>query len=53
MIELYDLSVDPGETLNLASEYPKIVDELTAIMKSARTESDVFTFNASTFLNVE
>ena len=52
-IELYDLSLDPGETRNVASEFPDVVEELTGIMISARTESDVFKFNASTFLNVE
>jgi arylsulfatase A-like enzyme len=52
-IELYDLTLDPGETQNVASEFPAVVEELTGIMKSARTESDVFQFNASTFLNVE
>jgi len=52
-IELYDLSLDPGETRNVASEFPDMVEELTGIMISARTESDVFKFNASTFLNVE
>jgi len=53
MIELYDLSLDPGETNNVASEFPEIVEELTGIMKTARTESDVFKFSTSTFLNVE
>jgi len=52
-IELYDLSLDPGETHNVAPEFPDVVEELTGIMKSARTESDVFKFNASTFLNVD
>jgi arylsulfatase A len=52
-IELYDLSQDPGEDHNLASEYPEIVEELTGIMKTARTDSDVFKFSASTFLNIE
>jgi len=52
-IELYDLSVDPGETDDVASEFPDVVEELTGIMKGARTESDVFQFDASTFLNVD
>jgi len=52
-IELYDLSIDPGETNNLASEKPEIVKELTTIMKEARTESEVFQFSAPTFLNVD
>jgi arylsulfatase A-like enzyme len=52
-IELYDLSKDPGETKNLASDYPEIVAELTQIMGEARTESDVFKFAAPTYLNVD
>jgi arylsulfatase A len=53
MIELYDLSLDPGETKNLASDYPNLVAELTQIIVKARTESDVFHFAAPTFLNVD
>jgi len=52
-IELYDLSMDPSETNNLASDYPEIVTELTDIMMHARTESEVFQFAAPTYLNVE
>ena len=52
-IELYDLSVDPGETDDVASDFPDVVEELTGIMKGARTESDVFQFDAATFLNVD
>ncbi|MBO6536747.1 MAG: arylsulfatase [Balneolaceae bacterium] len=43
--ELYDLSNDVGETNNIASKYPEIVQELTSIMDSARTSSSVFPFN--------
>ncbi len=46
--ELYDLSKDPGETHNLASEFPAVVKELTQTMKEARTESEVFQFAAPT-----
>jgi len=53
MIELYDLSVDPGETKNLASDYPDLVAELTQIIMKSRTESEVFHFAAPTFLNVD
>jgi len=52
-IELYDLSVDSGETNDVASDFPDVVKELTGIMKGARTESDVFQFDAATFLNVD
>lgn len=52
-IELYDLNQDPGETKNLATEYPEIVEDLTQIMKEARTESPVFQFAAPTYLNVD
>jgi len=52
-IELYDLGMDPGETRNVASEFPDVVAELTGIMLRARTESEIYQFNASTFLNVD
>jgi len=42
--ELYNIANDPGETDNLAREHPEIVDELTGLMESARTDSEVFTF---------
>jgi arylsulfatase A-like enzyme len=51
--ELYDLSKDPGETQNLASEFPDVVKEMKEIMKNARTESEVFQFSAPTYLNVD
>lgn len=35
--ELYDLSNDPGETKNLASEFPLIVEKLDSLMKLAHT----------------
>lgn len=51
--ELYDLRKDPEETQNLASEFPDVVKEMKEIMKSARTESEVFQFSAPTYLNVD
>ncbi|MCH6255113.1 arylsulfatase [Puniceicoccaceae bacterium K14] len=42
--ELYNLVADPGEKVNLANSYPEILSRLESLMKSARTESDVFTF---------
>jgi arylsulfatase A-like enzyme len=34
--QLFDLSRDPGETLNLAAENPKKVEELTALLERVR-----------------
>ena len=33
-VQLYDLSADEGETRNVCDEYPEIVEELTAVMRS-------------------
>ncbi len=52
-LQLFDLTKDPGETRNLASQFPEVVKELAGIMKEARTESEVFQFSAPTFLNVD
>ncbi len=52
-IQLFDLETDPGETRNLASEYPEVVKELSQIMQTARTPSEIFTFEAPTYLNVD
>ncbi len=43
--ELYNLSDDIGEEHNVADEHPEIVKELEQLMETARTESDVFSFN--------
>lgn len=43
-IELYDLRTDLGETHDVAGEHPEIVTQMETIMKTARTESDVFKF---------
>ena len=48
--ELYDLALDVGETNNLASEYPAVVDSMEHILQSCRTPSDVFTFRAQGYL---
>lgn len=42
--ELYELSKDIGENNNVAEEHPEIVKELLELMNSARTESEVFSF---------
>lgn len=41
-IQLYDLSEDIGEENDLAEMYPDKVAEFDSIMRSARTESDIF-----------
>lgn len=49
-IELYNLEEDPSEEKNLAAAHPELVEELTEIMQNARTHSEVFKFNSSTYL---
>jgi arylsulfatase A-like enzyme len=44
-IELYDLSNDPGEENNVASDHPEVVTELTELLKSARTTNPNPKFN--------
>ncbi|WP_194767047.1 arylsulfatase [Tamlana sp. I1] len=50
-IELYDLSADLGETNDVSSKYPEITSELTKLIETSRTPSDVFQFSSETFLN--
>jgi arylsulfatase A-like enzyme len=38
-IELYNLKTDIGETMNVASENPKVVEDITALLKQARADS--------------
>ncbi|MDZ7370111.1 MAG: arylsulfatase [candidate division KSB1 bacterium] len=38
-MELYDLSIDSGETRNVAAEHPDVVEAIVNIMQRARTES--------------
>jgi len=45
-IELYDLSQDIGEKSNVADKHPEVVKEMTALMKSARTDSPHFKFGS-------
>ncbi|CAH8296266.1 Sulfatase, family S1_20 [Mariniflexile fucanivorans] len=52
-LELYDLTKDIGEKNNVAAQHPEIVSKMEAILKEARTPSDVFTFSQETFLNVD
>lgn len=44
-LELYDLSVDPGEQRNLVADFPEVVADLDARLKSARSISPVEDFN--------
>ncbi len=43
-IELYDLSVDQGETNNIANEHPEIITRIKEILGTCRTESEIFKF---------
>jgi len=43
-LELYDLSVDVEEQFDVAEDYPEIINEMEAILKDARTDSEVFKF---------
>ncbi len=42
VIELYDLKADPGETRDVAPQYPDVVARVARIMADARTESALF-----------
>ncbi|WP_338393428.1 arylsulfatase [Fulvitalea axinellae] len=44
-IELYNLAKDPGEKNNVASKYPEIVAEITAIMDQQHVKSEYFPFS--------
>ena len=46
-IELYDLEEDVGESREIASSHPKIVERIDAIMREARTESPHFPVRSS------
>lgn len=41
--QLYDLSKDEGELIDLSADYPDVVCQAEGIMKSARTDSPIFT----------
>jgi arylsulfatase A-like enzyme len=48
--ELFNLAKDIGEENNVAEQYPEIVKELKELMKFARTESEVYTFESATVI---
>ncbi len=50
-VELYNIPADPGEENNVASEHPAIVEELSKLMKTARTESEMFPFESKIVRN--
>jgi arylsulfatase A-like enzyme len=52
-VQLFDLSIDPREQNNLATVFPDKANELSQLMAQARTPSDVFTFDATTFLQID
>jgi len=41
-LELYDLSVDRGEQLNVAGKHPQVIARLEEYLQTARTESERF-----------
>tara|TARA_Y100000310_G_scaffold345512_1_gene465817 strand:+ start:94 stop:1419 length:1326 start_codon:yes stop_codon:yes gene_type:complete len=45
-IELYDLSMDLGETNDVAGQFPEKVKELDSLMSASRTHSDLFPFTS-------
>lgn len=49
-LELYNLDLDIGEDNNVADQHPEIVTQLDEILRSARTESEVFRFAANGYL---
>ena len=44
-IELYNLSTDPGESTNIADQFPAIADDLNEILSHARTSHEHPNFN--------
>lgn len=46
-LELYDLSKDPGETINVAGKHPEVVSELDHLLRTARARSPIPEFNFS------
>lgn len=49
-LELYDLSTDIGESNNVADDHPEVVERMQEIFRTARTPSEVFTFDQGGYL---
>jgi arylsulfatase A-like enzyme len=49
-LELYNLEEDLGEENNVAGNHPEVVAEMQKIIDTARTPSEVFTFDQGTYL---
>lgn len=49
-VELFNLDDDPRETTNLADRFPERAAELDRLMRSARTDSPVFRFSTTGYL---
>ena len=47
ILELYDLSIDPGETKNLAAEFPEKLEELENLMNESHRQNPQFSFYRS------
>lgn len=43
-IELYNLANDPGESNNVASDHPEIVEQMDSLMSTSRVPSEHFSF---------
>lgn len=52
-IELYDLSTDPGEKINLAASNPSVVQQIKKIMQEAHVENKDFPLFKPTALRIE
>lgn len=48
-LQLFDLSSDPSESVDLARIYPEVVSRMEQILKEARTHNENFTFNLRQF----
>ncbi|MCG8580602.1 MAG: arylsulfatase [Bacteroidales bacterium] len=46
--ELFDLNADVAEENNIAEAQPEVVNKIKEILKSARTDSEIFKFSAGT-----